>query len=272
MPEGPEIHRAANTIRRALEGQIISHVECPYATIRGQEHRFLGKEVLRVKARSKAMLIHIGDDVLYSHNQLYGRWTVQKKTSKERKSNRSLRIRLETETHVACLWSATDIELLEPWEVEQHPYIARLGPDVADEEIEYNPVLKQIQNKKFGGRQLCHLLLDQSFLAGVGNYLRSEILFNAGLNPSRKLNSLNSQEQKQLAESAISTTQIAYKQKGVTVEKNLYDLLREQGMSRRQARHYVFTRDGMNCHACEGIITHTRLSGRRLDYCDGCQV
>ena len=109
-------------------------------------------------------------------------------------------------------------------------------------------------------------------LAGVGNYLRSEILFNAGLNPSRKLNSLNSQEQKQLAESAISTTQIAYKQKGVTVEKNLYELLREQGMSRRQARHYVFTRDGMNCHACEGIITHTRLSGRRLDYCDGCQV
>ena len=87
-----------------------------------------------------------------------------------------------------------------------------------------------------------------------------------------KLNSLNSQEQEQLAESAISTTQLAYKQKGVTVEKNLYDLLREQGMSRRQARHYVFTRDGMNCHACEGIITHTRLSGRRLDYCDGCQV
>ena len=272
MPEGPEIHRAANTIRRALEGQIITHVECPYATIRGQEHRFLEKEVLRVKARSKAMLIHVGDDVLYSHNQLYGRWTVQKKSSKERKTNRSLRIKLETETHVACLWSATDIELLEPWEVEQHPYIARLGPDVADEEIEYKPVLEQIQNKKFGGRQLCHLLLDQSFLAGVGNYLRSEILFNAGLQPSRKLNSLKAEEQEHLAESAISTTQLAYKQKGVTVDKDLYDLLRQQGMSRRQARHHVFTRDGLNCHTCGTVITHTRLSGRRLDYCGSCQV
>ncbi len=272
MPEGPEIHRAANTIRRALEGQIITHVECPYATIRGQEHRFLGKEVLRVKARSKAMLIHVGEDVLYSHNQLYGRWTVQKKTSKEHKTKRSLRIKLETETHVACLWSATDIELLEPWEVEQHPYIARLGPDIADEEIEYKPVLEQIQNKKFGGRQLCHLLLDQSFLAGVGNYLRSEILFNAGLQPSRKLNSLTAEEQARLAESAISITQLAYKQKGVTVDKELYDLLRQQGMSRRQARHHVFTRDGLNCHECEGLITHTRLSGRRLDYCRSCQV
>ena len=213
MPEGPEIHRAANNLRKVLEGKIITHVECPYASIRGQEHRFLGKEVLRVKARSKAMLIHVGDDVLYSHNQLYGRWTVQKKTSKERKTNRSLRIRLETENHVACLWSATDIELLEPWEVENHPYIARLGPDVADEEIEFKPVLEQIQNARFGGRRLCHLLLDQSFLAGVGNYLRSEILFNAGLHPNRKLKSLSEEEQTRFAESAISTTQLAYKQR-----------------------------------------------------------
>ena len=142
MPEGPEIHRAAHRLRKALEGQVITHVECPYATIRGQEHRFLEQEVVQVKARSKAMLIYVGEDVLYSHNQLYGRWTVQKKTSKDRKTNRSLRIKLETETHVACLWSATDIELLEPWEVENHPYIARLGPDVADEEIEFKPVLE----------------------------------------------------------------------------------------------------------------------------------
>ena len=271
MPEGPEIHRAAHRLRKALEGKVITHVECPYATIRGQEHRFLEQEVLQVKARSKAMLMYVGDDVLYSHNQLYGRWTVQKKTSKERKTNRSLRIKLETETHVACLWSATDIELLEPWEVENHPYIARLGPDVADEEIEFKPVLEQIQNMKFGGRQLCHLLLDQSFLAGVGNYLRSEILFNAGLHPTRKLKSLTEEEQSRFADSAISTTRLAYVQKGVTVDKDLYGLLREQGMSRRQARHYVFTRDGLNCHACEELISHTRLSGRRLDYCPSCQ-
>ena len=217
------------------------------------------------------MLMYIGEDVLYSHNQLYGRWTVQKKTSKERKTNRSLRIKLETETHVACLWSATDIELLEPWQVENHPYIARLGPDVADEEIEFKSVLEQIQNTKFGGRQLCHLLLDQSFLAGVGNYLRSEILFNARLHPTRKLKSLTQDEQTRFAESAISTTQRAYHQKGVTVDKELYDLLRGQGMSRRQARHFVFTRDGLNCHACEELISHTRLSGRRLDYCASCQ-
>ena len=66
------------------------------------------------------------------------------------------------------------------------------------------------------------------------------------------------------------TTQLAYAQKGVTVDKELYNPC-VPGMSRRQARHYVFTRDGLNCHTCEGLITHTRLSGRRLDYCSNCQ-
>ena len=71
MPEGPEIHRAAQRLRNALEGSTITHVECPYPTIQGQEHRFLGNQVISIEARSKAMLIHIGEDVLYSHNQLY---------------------------------------------------------------------------------------------------------------------------------------------------------------------------------------------------------
>ena len=271
MPEGPEIHRAAQRLRNALEGSIITHVECPYVTIQGQEHRFLGNQVLSVKARSKAMLIHIGEDVLYSHNQLYGRWTVQKNSTKSKKTNRSLRLKLQNETHTACLWSATDIQLIEPWEIEGHPYIAKLGPDVADRDVNFDDVLKQVQNPKFSRRQLSHLLLDQGFLAGVGNYLRSEILHSARISPSRKLNTLSTAEQHNLAHSAIKVTQLAFDQRGVTVAKELYELLRENGLSRRQARHHVFTRDGLDCHECNSRIVHTRMSGRRLDFCPSCQ-
>lgn len=271
MPEGPEIHRAAQRLRKALEGSFITHVECPYTTIHGQEHRFLGKQVNSVEARSKAMLIHIGEDVLYSHNQLYGRWTIQKNSTKSKKTNRSLRIKLQNETHTACLWSATDIQIIEPWEIEGHPYIAKLGPDVANRNVDFNEVLEQIQNPKFGRRQLSHLLLDQGFLAGVGNYLRSEILHSARISPLRKLNSLSELEQNNLARSAIDVTRLAFDQRGVTVPKELYELLRENGLSRRQARHHVFTRDGFECHECKSIIMHTRMSGRRLDYCPSCQ-
>ena len=272
MPEGPEIHRAANTLRKALEGQIITNVECPYQTIRNQEHRFLGKEVISVKARSKAMLIHIGDDVLYSHNQLYGRWTVNRATTKPRPTNRSLRVLFGNDKNTARLWSATDIEILEPWELPGHPYLAKLGPDVADLEVKYDDVLAHVSSPKFARRQLSGLLLDQGFLAGVGNYLRSEILFAAGISPYRKTGSLSDEELHQLARSAIEITALAYHEKGVTVPQELYKTLRENGLSRYQARHYVFTRDNLECYVCHSLIVHTRLSGRRLDYCSVCQT
>ena len=44
MPEGPEIHRAANRIAKALVGNTLSEVEFHYKTVEGLEHFFLNKE------------------------------------------------------------------------------------------------------------------------------------------------------------------------------------------------------------------------------------
>ena len=87
MPEGPEIQRAANRIAKALVGKTLDNVEFHYKTVEGLEHDFLGKEVEYVKARSKGLLISVGDYVMYSHNQLYGRWTVNRATTKPRPTN-----------------------------------------------------------------------------------------------------------------------------------------------------------------------------------------
>ena len=94
----------------------------------------------------------------------------------------------------------------------------------------------------------------------MGNYLRSEILFCAGISPYRKTGSLTEEELEQLARSAIEITALAYHEKGVTVPQELYKTLRDNGLSRYQARHYVFTRDGLECHDCNSLIIHTRLS------------
>ena len=193
-------------------------------------------------------------------------------TTKPKPTNRALRVLFGNDKHIARLWSATDIEILEPWELPGHPYLAKLGPDVADLEVSYDDVLAQISNQKFARRQLSGLLLDQGFLAGVGNYLRSEILFSAGISPYRKTGSLTEDERHRLARSAIEITALAYHEKGVTVPQELYKTLRDNGLSRYQARHYVFTRDGLACHTCDSLIVHTRLSGRRLDYCSKCQI
>ena len=109
MPEGPEIHRAADKIRKALEGKVIEDIEITLPQFSGREQDFLGKTVNKVEARGKALLIHFDSFVMYSHNQLYGRWTVNLRTTEAKKWNRSLRVALTTDKHTCRLWSATDI-------------------------------------------------------------------------------------------------------------------------------------------------------------------
>ena len=85
---------------------------------------------------------------MYSHNQLYGRWTVNLKTTELKPTGRTLRLELGTDKHVARLWSATDIMLLEPWMLSGHPYLSKLGPDVADIHTETSAIFGQLREEK----------------------------------------------------------------------------------------------------------------------------
>ncbi|DAC15572.1 MAG TPA: endonuclease VIII [Candidatus Poseidoniales archaeon] len=271
MPEGPETHRVAHKLAKAFEGKKLEQVSLFFPSLAGQEALFLNQEVEYIRAKSKALLISVGDTILYSHNQLYGRWTVNLKTTKLKPTGRTLRLELGTDKHVARLWSATDIMLLEPWMLSGHPYLSKLGPDVADIHTEVSVIFGQLKERKFQRRQLCHLLLDQSFLAGVGNYLRSEILYHARLSPFMKLLELSDIQKSRLAYSAKKIPHRAFIQKGVTVPSELFESLKSNGLTRRQARHFVFTRDGEPCWECGVEISHKRVSGRRLDFCIRCQ-
>ena len=168
MPEGPEIHRAADKIRKALEGKVIENIEITLPKYEGRESDFLGKTVNKVEARGKALLIHFDNFVMYSHNQLYGRWTVNLRTTEAKKWNRSLRVALTTDKHTCRLWSATDILLMEPWELSGHPYLAKLGPDVVIEETKIQDLVDHMNQKTYQRRRLKTLLLDQGFFAGIG--------------------------------------------------------------------------------------------------------
>lgn len=272
MPEGPEIHRAANKIRKALEGKVIEDIEITIPQFSGRKPDFLGKTVNKVEARGKALLIHFDSFVMYSHNQLYGRWTVNLKKTEPKKWNRALRVALTTNKHTCRLWSATDVLLMEPWEVSGHPYIAKLGPDVVIKETRVGDLIEHMNQKKFQKRRLKTLLLDQGFFAGVGNYLRSEILFTSGLHPDRTIASLSEDEKIALAKESLFLSRQSYDVPGITIELKLFERLRESGFSRGQARHWVFTRNDKECHRCNSLIVHTRPGGRRLDYCPKCQI
>ena len=135
MPEGPEIRRAADRVSKRLVGQEIESIELHYPPIMEFQTVVADSQVVSVTTRGKAMLTRFDCGLsMYSHNQLYGRWTVNRRST-ELNWGRALRAEFLTEGYAVRLWSATDVEMIPSRDEESHPFISRLGPDVLDESL-----------------------------------------------------------------------------------------------------------------------------------------
>lgn len=271
MPEGPEIRLAADRLARVLEGKTPEGVELLLPQIAQHTHKLSGRRIELVQPRGKALLIHfIGGYSLYSHNQLYGRWYVVRR-GRTPQTGRSLRLAIHTRDHSALLYSASEIAVLNSTQLQRHPYLCKLGPDLLDATTTPAGVRAQVEDERFQRRRLASLLLDQAFLAGLGNYLRSEILYVAGLRHDLTLGALDAQSRLRLADTALAVTRQSYRCRGVTNDLERAAQLKAQGLRRAQYRHHVFARAGLGCWTCETPVQRVNVSGRAVFFCPHCQ-
>ena len=271
MPEGPEVRRAADRIARALGNAPLEDVEFTQDHLRDASAGLIGRRLLAAETRGKAFTLHFEDDlVLYVHLQLYGKWMIRARGAMPQ-TNRQLRVALHGPERSALLYSASDIALLTSAALPHHPYIARLGPDLLAAGTTAATVAARSDEPAFRGRQLASLLLDQGFLAGVGNYLRSEILFEAGLAPSRQPRDLSDAERAALGAAAVEVGRRALRHPGVTTPWEEVRALKAAGLKRREYRHMVFGRAGADCRRCGSSVEKRAAAGRRLYHCPTCQ-
>ena len=271
MPEGPEIRRAADKVAAVLVGKTIEKVSFGLPRLRRFEERLQGCAVTAVDTRGKAMLTRFDNDLcIYSHNQLYGRWYTLRRPRMP-KTGRQLRIELQTDTHSALLYSASDIDVLDEEGLATHAFLSRVGPDILDRSLTADDVAARLSEPRFHRRALGSLYLDQGFLAGNGNYLRSEILWAAGLDPARRPVSLAPREIETLARETLKIARRSYRTRGVTVTRALADSLKASGQTYGEYRFYVFGRDGLPCHRCGTAIERRTLGSRNLFVCPSCQ-
>ncbi len=271
MPEGPEIRRAADKLADVLLGQNIVKVRFGIPKLRRYARPLQGHNISAIETRGKALLTHFDHgQTVYSHNQLYGVWRTVK-GHKLPKSSRSLRLLLQTPTHIAILYSASDISVWPSEEIEEHPFLKRIGPDIMNPELAWRDVAARLQDERFIKRELCALYLDQAFLAGNGNYLRSEVLFDAGIHPRSKPQQLTRAELGKLARSTLQISQRSYQTGGITLAPRLAGQLQKQGLSREWRRFYVFGRTGEPCYRCGTAIQRSETNTRRLYHCPSCQ-
>ena len=271
MPEGPEIRRAADRVAAAIAGRVASWVWFGLPELERWGPVLSGRRVERVDTRGKAMLTRFeGGLVVYSHNQLYGRWYVRKAGS-EPKTNRQLRFAVHTAERSALLYSASEIDVLGEEALDAHPFLAKLGPDLLDEGTDERVVRARLRDGRFRRRQLGALYLDQGFLAGLGNYLRAEILFRARCHPRERPADLEAKRVRKLAAETLAVTRRAYVSGGVTLDPRRAEALKKQGASRRARRFWVYARAARPCRLCATPIERLDVGGRHTFLCPHCQ-
>ncbi len=148
------------------------------------------------------------------------------------------------------------------------PELADLGFDPLEEIMSWEKFWVLLSSHKTG---LKALLMDQEFVAGIGNMYADEILFAAGLRYDRMSNSLSSQEVRRLYRSMVETLAEAVKRRGSSLADEQYrDLFGVIG--EYQEQHQAYEREGQACRRCRSVIVRVKAGGRSTFFCEHCQV
>jgi formamidopyrimidine-DNA glycosylase len=279
MPELPEVEVVRRDLEREVVGKKIKSVEVhTMRSIRRHRQRKLftsrleGRKITHVERRGKYLLMKLdGGDVLVVHLGMSGQ-LLRAKTSRET---------LVKHTHVVITFTqggqlrfvdprtfgemfVTSLDELED-EVDE---LKHLGIDPLETAMSWDYFGELVAQRHM---KLKPLLMDQKFLAGIGNIYSDEILHAAGLRWDRSSDSLTSQEVRRLYRSMVETLQDAVKHRGSSLADEQYvDLFGKPG--EYQQFHKVYAREGEACKRCRHTIVRQRVNGRSTYLCEACQV
>lgn len=116
-------------------------------------------------------------------------------------------------------------------------------------------------------------LLNQHYVAGIGNIYADEALFLAKIHPARPLDTLKKKEISALHEAIISVLKSGVANIGTSLgslRANYFSVSRRRGNNQYQLK--VFRREGLACPHCQTIIQKTVIGGRGTHFCPKCQI
>lgn len=183
MPEGDTIHRHARRLRPILVGHevdlVMPRLPRPAPT---------PVTVVGIDVHGKHLLIDVGEAIVHVHLGMLGRWDLASPVPRRPPGGRDLRVALTTDTVRAQCRRAPVAELLDPGRVARHPRLSRLGPDLAEPDVDLDAVVARARTRP--ARSLHETLLDQTIAAGLGNVLAMEASHLARQDPRTRVDRL----------------------------------------------------------------------------------
>ena len=283
MPEGDTIHRAAETLQRAIGGQVVTRFESvlPKLTRVDADTPLRGRLVERVEARGKHLLIWFsGDLVLRTHMRMNGSWHIYRPGERWQRPHRDMRIVIETAIMHAIAFTVPVAEFVTAHELASHDVVAGLGPDPLSDSFRPDDAIERIQ--AHSDVEIADVLLDQTVISGIGNVYKSEVLFGARVNPFTLAGQLTREQLEAILAVAIrfmranvvsgfSRTSAGARGGGGIVTYT--SMRRTTGRADPSARLWVYGRGGQPCRRCGTPISRRKQGpfARSTYWCPRCQ-
>ncbi len=270
MPELPEVETVVRGLREPLVGRRITsmwhdwdrsiHSPAPdefAARVTGQLVRSLGR-------RGKYILIHLEHDTLVIHLKMSGRLYVSAAGAR----------------HEADRWVHVRFDLDQGWQLrfsdvrkfgrvyltsDVGALLSHLGPEPLGDNFTTAGFREGLQGRKLAIKAR---LLQQEFVAGVGNIYADEALFRAGIHPARPAESLTDSEATRLHGTLREALQTGIQHEGASI--NWYR--KPDGDKGSSQNHFfVYGRAQQPCLHCGAQINKIRVAQRGTHFCPDCQ-
>ncbi|MHB1444376.1 MAG: bifunctional DNA-formamidopyrimidine glycosylase/DNA-(apurinic or apyrimidinic site) lyase [Acidimicrobiales bacterium] len=279
MPELPE----AETVRRGLEAETVSRGIARVETtglrsVRRHrdpdelDDRLRGRQVEAVGRVGKFLTLRAGGEVLVVHLGMSGQLLLSDGRDSRPKHS-----------HVVLVFEdCSELRFVDPRTFGQvflstGPESSRRARPAELAHLGFDPLTDGLSAARFAIRlrarrsMLKALLMDQRFVAGIGNIYSDEILHAAGLRYDHPASALDDEQARALYRHMLRILRASVRLGGSSLSDMQYrDVYGRPG--RYQERHLVFAREGMACAGCGGPIVRRAWAGRSTFFCPLCQA
>ncbi len=261
MPELPEVETVVRTLaprltgRRIVDAQFSSHhvVRQKFAALR---KRVRNQPVKSVRRHGKFIVLELDQGVLSIHLGMTGKLLLDAEPGPYARAvfklDEGLLVYDDVRHFGRIEWSAGLLERAQA-----------LGPDALD--IALEEFLKRLKKRN---ARIKPLLLNQTFLRGMGNIYTDEALFEARIHPRAIASSLSRERATRLHRAMVDILATAIRHKGSSIS-DYVDADGQKGSF--QLQHQVYGRAGEPCTTCGTAIRRIVVGQRGTHYCPKCQ-
>ncbi len=268
MPELPEVETIVNQLKHKIIGKNVVKVEIMSSLVDSNIKEIVPFTFVDIKRRAKYIILGLDNGkFLLVHLGMTGQFYFVEKPQLEEKRKYYLPYLLAVFTFSdGSLLTHNSVRKIGSFRLmekeELNMALSKLGPEPLDSEFTLEKFREQLGKKPKAKVKVT--LMDQSFIAGIGNIYAQEALYRARIAPERKMGSLTLAETKKLYESIILVLREGIKHKGTSVD----DYIHLEGIGENQKYLMVYQKE--KCPKGH-LLKKEVMGGRRTSYCPVCQ-